>query len=94
MQETLERMQMGSHWNHKDNDAQDDYGIRVKPIQFSYVDRFFDNDVIHIRPIRNHIHKSPNRQSAYEENINYDERDVEVVNLVKKMELLLKKYFV
>ena len=53
MRETSERMQMGSHWNYKDNDAKDDHAIRVKSVQFSYVDRFFDNDLIHIQPIRN-----------------------------------------
>jgi hypothetical protein len=57
-------------------------------------DRFFDVDVIHIRPIYNHIHKSPNRSFAYKENINYGERNVEAVNLVKKVELLSEKQFV
>jgi hypothetical protein len=53
MWEMLEHMQMGSHRNYKDNNAKDDYGIRVKPVQFSYVDRFFDDDLIHIQHIRN-----------------------------------------
>jgi hypothetical protein len=41
-----------------------------------------------------HIHKSPNRHSAYEANINYGERDVEATNLVKKVELPSEKQFV
>ena len=85
---------MGSHWNHRDNDGKDDYGIQVKPVQFSYVDKFFDDDLIHIQHVPKHIHKSPNRHSAYEANINYGERYVEAVNLVKKVELPSEKQFV
>ena len=78
MWETLECMQMGSHWSHRNNDAKDDYGIRRKPVHYSYVGKFLDDNV---RYVRNHIHKSPNRHSVYEENINYCEKDVDVVNL-------------
>jgi hypothetical protein len=42
----------------------------------------------------NHIHKSPNRHSTYEENINYGERDMKAFNLVKKVELPLEKKYV
>jgi hypothetical protein len=42
----------------------------------------------------NHIHKRPNRHYAYEENINYGERDVEAFNLIKKVELPLEKKYV
>jgi hypothetical protein len=71
------------------NDAQDDYGIRCKPIHYPYVNRFLDDDVSHIQHVRNHIHKFPNRHSVYEE-INYGENDVDVVNL----ELPSEKQFV
>jgi hypothetical protein len=81
MRETLERMQMGSHWIHRNNDAKDDYGVRRKPVHYPYVDRFLDDNVSHIRHVCKHIHKSPNRHSIYEENINYGENDVDVVNL-------------
>ena len=70
---------MGPLWNHKD--AQDDYGIQMKPIQYPYVDRFLDDDISHIRNVCNCIHKSPNRHHVYKENINYGENDVEAVNL-------------
>jgi hypothetical protein len=73
-------------WHHRNNDAKDDYGIRRKPIHYPYVDRFLDDDVSHIRHVCNHIHKSPNRHSAYEENINYGEMDVDVVNLELPLE--------
>ena len=89
MWETLERMQMGSHWSHRNNDAKDDYGIQRKPVHYPYVGRFLDDDASHIRHVRNHIHKSPNRHFVYEENINYGEKDVDVVNL----ELPSKKQF-
>jgi hypothetical protein len=85
---------MGSHWNHKDNDANDDYGIQRKPVHYPYVDRFLDDEVSPIRHVRNHIHNSPNRHSTYEENINYGERYVEAVNLVKKVELPSEKNYV
>jgi hypothetical protein len=84
MRKTLKRMQVGSHWNHRNNDAKDDHGIQRKPVHYPYVDRFLDDDVSHIRHVRNHIHKSPNMHSIYEENINY------VVNL----ELPSNKQFV
>jgi hypothetical protein len=90
MREMLERMQMSSHWSHRNNDAKDDYGIRRKPVHYPYVGRFLDDDVSHIRHVRNHIHKSPNRHSVYEENINYGEKDADVVNL----ELPSKKTYV
>jgi hypothetical protein len=81
MREMLERMQMSSHWSHRNNDAKYDYGIRRKPVHYPYVGKFLDDDVSHIRHVRNHIHKSPNRHSVYEENINYGEKDADVVNL-------------
>jgi hypothetical protein len=83
-------MQMGSHWSHRNNDAKDDYVIRRKPIHYPYVDRFLDDDVSHIPHVCNHIYKSPNRHSIYEENINYGKNDVDVVNL----ELPSEKQFV
>ncbi|XP_059459967.1 uncharacterized protein LOC132189308 [Corylus avellana] len=72
----------------------DDYGILREPVRYPYVDRFREDDVSHFRHVHNHLHNSPNRPFAYEENFNYGEEVVEDVKLVEEVELPLEKTYV
>jgi hypothetical protein len=59
-----------------------------------YVDRIIEDDASCIRLFRNRIYESLNRHPVYEDNINYNKKDVKAIKLVEKVELLSEKQYV